>query len=172
MLKKNIKYTDFNGVEQEEDFYFNLSQAELTELEITHEGGFGEYLQRLIDSKNRKTVVKTIKEVISLSYGIRSADGKSFLKTEEALVNFQGSNAYGELFLEIFGTDGAADAFIKGILPGDLAAKVEAQQTTPGFRPGAETLPKSRREQLEAERAAQTQVVSEPAERETPPYDQ
>ena len=120
MLKKTIKYKDFNGNEREEDFYFNLMQSEIAELELSTVGGFTESIQKIIQTQDGPEIIKQFKKIILISYGERSADGKRFIKSDELSEAFSQTNAYSELFMELATDDEAASAFINGIVPDEL----------------------------------------------------
>ena len=120
MLKKTIKYKDFNGNEREEDFYFNLMQSEIAELELSTVGGFTESIQKIIQTQDGPEIIKQFKNIILKSYGERSADGKRFIKSDELSEAFSQTNAYSELFMELATDDEAASAFINGIVPDEL----------------------------------------------------
>ena len=127
MLKKAIKYTDYNGVEHTEDFYFNLSKAELTEMELSTTGGYGEMLQGIVAADEHTKLVPIIKEIILKSYGEKSDDGKRFIKSPELSLAFSQTEAYSELFMEIATDAEASAAFVNGIIPVDIKEQVEAQ---------------------------------------------
>ena len=120
MLKKTIKYKDFNGNEREEDFYFNLMQSEIAELESSTVGGFTESIQKIIQTQDVPEIIKQFKKIILKSYGEKSADGKRFIKSDELSEAFSQTNAYSELFMELATDDEAASAFINGIVPDEL----------------------------------------------------
>ena len=120
MLKKTIKYKDFNGNEREEDFYFNLMQSEIAELELSTVGGFTESIQKIIQTQDGPEIIKQFKKIILKSYGEKSADGKRFIKSDELSEAFFFSFAYSELFMELATDDEAASAFINGIVPDEL----------------------------------------------------
>ena len=120
MLKKTIKYKDFNGNEREEDFYFNLMQSEIAELELRTVGGFTESIQKIIQTQDGPEIIKQLKKIILKSYGEKSADGKRFIKSDELSEAFSQTNAYSELFMELATDDEAASAFINGIVPDEL----------------------------------------------------
>lgn len=122
MLKKNIKYVDYNGVQREEDFYFNLSKAEVAEMEMSVEGGLSEMLQKVVESKDNKQIIQIFKEIILKAYGEKSADGKRFMKSKELAEAFSQTEAYSELFIELALNEEEAANFIKGILPKDMNA--------------------------------------------------
>ena len=117
MYKKTITYTDYNGVERTEDFLFNLTQAEITEMELGTTGGYGEMLQRIIAAKDMPTIIKVFKELILKAYGEKSADGRRFIKSEEISEQFSQTEAYSTLFMSCATDSDFAAEFIKGIMP-------------------------------------------------------
>ena len=117
MLKKTIKYTDYNGVEREEDFYFNLSKAEIAEMELEIPGGMTAMLQRITAAKDTPSLVKIFKDLILRSYGEKSADGKRFIKSKEISEAFSQTEAYSQLFMELATDADAASKFVNGIVP-------------------------------------------------------
>ena len=129
MLKKIITYTDYNGVERTEPFYFNLSKAELMEMELGVTGGMTEMLDKIIAAKDAPSLMKTFKEMIMESYGIKSDDGKRLIKSEELSIAFTQTEAYSVLFMELITDDKAAADFVNGIIPNEIQAEVAAQTT-------------------------------------------
>lgn len=121
MLKKRIKYEDYNGETREEDFYFNLSKAELTEMMFSVEGGLENKIRKIIDAKNTPELIKLVKDIIIKSYGEKSADGKRFIKSKELTEAFMQTEAYSELYIELATNDIAAADFIFGILPTSIS---------------------------------------------------
>ena len=117
MLKKEITSTDFNGVTTTEAYYFNLTQAEVTEMEMGTTGSFSEMLQRIIDARDMASIIKVVKDLILKSYGIKSLDGKRFEKSPEISEAFAQTNAYSVLFMELATDDNAAADFVNGIMP-------------------------------------------------------
>ncbi len=117
MLKKAITYTDYNGVERTEDFYFNLSKAEVMEMELGTVGGLAEMLKRIVDSQDVPALIKNFKEIILKAYGEKSPDGKRFIKSEELSTAFSQTEAYSTLFMELATDHEAASVFINGIIP-------------------------------------------------------
>lgn len=120
MLKKTIKYTDYNGTEREEDFYFNLSKAEVTEMELSIDGGMSQMIENIVKSQNNKEIVGMFKEIILKAYGEKSADGRRFMKSKEITENFSQTEAFSELFVELALNEDKAADFIKGILPREI----------------------------------------------------
>lgn len=130
MLKKSITYTDYNGVERTENFYFNLSKAEIMEMEMSTTGGFAEMIQKVIDAKDAPSIIKIFKDLVLKAYGEKSADGKRFVKSEELSEEFAQTEAYSILFMELATDADAAAAFVNGIIPADMqdeAAKAQAK---------------------------------------------
>lgn len=121
MIKKTIKYTDYNGVEREEDKYFNLSQAECIEMDAENNGNYAAIINDAVETKNVAEIMKIFKDFIKRSYGIKSADGRTFEKSEEITRQFMQSEAYSELIMELATNPEAAEAFVQGILPKNKA---------------------------------------------------
>lgn len=135
MLKKTIKYVDFNGVEREEDFYFDLSEAELTRLNFTTEGGLEAVLQRIIDTQDVPELYKYFEMIIQMSYGVKSVDGKYFEKSDAVLNKFMHCRAYSNLIMELLGDTDAAANFVNGVLPQDLNLGEANTGVLPGKAP-------------------------------------
>lgn len=127
MLKKTITYEDFNGVERKEDFYFNLSKAEIMEMQFGTVGGLDVMLKKIIDAKDIKSIMDTFKMLILKAYGIKSDDGRRFIKSEEIAKEFEQTEAYSILYMELASDDNAAAEFVNGIIPKDVATEVSNQ---------------------------------------------
>lgn len=125
MLKRTMKYTDYNGVQREEDFYFNLTKAEVMETQLTYAGGFTETVEAIIKANDTPALVKIFKEFLLSTVGIKSPDGRRFEKSEEIKRAFEQHPVYSDLFMELATDDKAAAAFIKGVVPADMADKVD-----------------------------------------------
>lgn len=123
MLKKTIKYTDYDGNEREEDFYFNLSKAEVTEMELSKEGGLSEYIKRIVAAQDAPSLIELFKELICKSYGEKSLDGKRFVKNKELTEAFTQTEAYSELFVELASNAEEATKFVNGIMPKNMNIK-------------------------------------------------
>lgn len=128
MLKKRITYTDYNGNKREEDFYFNLTKAEIMEMEMSTSGGLTEMIQRIIETQDAPSIIKVFKDIIMKAYGEKSPDGKRFVKSQELSEAFSQTEAYSELFMELASDSDAASKFVNGIIPADMAQAVEKQQ--------------------------------------------
>ena len=117
MLKKTITYTNYNGIEVTEDFYFNLTKAEIMEMEMSTSGGMAEMINKIVASQDAPAIIKIFKELILKAYGEKSADGKRFVKSEEISVAFSQTEAYSQLFMELATDADAAAKFVNGIVP-------------------------------------------------------
>ena len=117
MLKKTITYTDFDGNERTEDFYFNLTKAELTEMELSEQGGLQKVIERISAEKDSKKILEIFKKLILDAYGEKSIDGKRFIKSQELKDGFMQTNAYSDLFIELANDADKAADFINAIIP-------------------------------------------------------
>lgn len=120
MLKKIITYTDYDGLERTEEFRFNLTKAELMDMELTTVGTFSKLMQKIIDEKDMVRLAKYFKELILKSYGVKSDDGKRFIKSPELSEAFSQTEAYSELYMELLGNSEYAVKFIQQVMPNDL----------------------------------------------------
>ena len=128
MLKKTITYTDYNGVERTEDFYFNLTKAEIMEMQLSTTGGLDEMIQRIIATQDVPAIAKIFKDLVLRAYGQKSPDGRRFIKTEELTAEFSQTEAYSELYMSLATDSDAAAAFVNGIVPKDVADKAAEMQ--------------------------------------------
>ncbi len=121
MIKKTITYKDYNQVERTEDFYFNLSKAEVMEMEMSTSGGLAEMITRIVAAQDQPAIIKIFKDLILKAYGEKSPDGKRFIKSDELSIAFSQTEAYSQLFMELATDAEAASAFVNGIVPADMA---------------------------------------------------
>lgn len=126
MLKKVITYTDYNGEERTEDFYFNLSRAEVTEMELSTEGGLGATIERITKAKDVPAIIAIFKDLILKAYGQKSPDGKRFIKSKQLSEEFSQTEAYSNLFMELATNSTAASEFINNIMPIDQKSAAKA----------------------------------------------
>ena len=117
MLKKTFTYIDYNGVERTEDHYFNLSKAELMEMELSTTGGLAEMINKIVAAQDAPAIVKVFKELVLKAYGQKSADGRRFVKSKELSDEFAQTEAYSQLFMELATDADAAAKFVNGIVP-------------------------------------------------------
>ena len=125
MLKKTIAYTDYDGNDRKEDFFFNLNKAEIVELELGTTGGLTKTLEKIVQEKDNKRIVEYFKSIILKAYGEKSADGRRFVKSQELRDAFEQTEAYAELFMELSSDAKAAAEFIAGIVPKEAAKAVD-----------------------------------------------
>ena len=126
MLKKTITYTDYNGVERTEDFYFNLTLAEITEMELSTTGGLTEMIRKVVSAQDGPAIIKIFKDLVLKAYGEKSPDGKRFIKNDEIATAFSQTEAYSKLFMELATDADAAAKFMNGIIPADANKKAFA----------------------------------------------
>ena len=122
MLKKTITYTDYNGNERKEDFYFNLSKAEVMEMEMSTSGGLAQMINKIIETQDSPAIIKIFKDLILKAYGEKSPDGKRFIKSAELSEAFAQTEAYSNLFMELATDADAAAKFVNGITPVEIPA--------------------------------------------------
>ena len=135
MLKKSITYIDYNGEKQTDDCYFNLSKAELLEMEMSEKGGFENYIRKLMEEKDNKKIYKLFKDLILMSYGEKSADGRTFIKkkmVDGQMIylkdEFEQTEAFTELMMELIsGGDEAMAKFINSLIPKEIAEQAAKQ---------------------------------------------
>lgn len=129
MITETIKYTDYNGAEREEKFMFNLSKAELMEMEMGTTGGLAEMIQKIVETQDAPSIIKIFKELILKAYGEKSADGKRFIKVNDAgvplSIGFSQTEAYSQLFMKLATDAEAAAKFVNGIVPSDIASQTK-----------------------------------------------
>lgn len=120
MFAKTVTYTDYNNVERTETFYFNLTKAEVLEMELGTTGGLSAMIQGVIDAKDTPQLIKIFKDLVLRAYGEKSADGRRFIKTPQIAEEFSQTEAYSDIFMELATDDKAASAFVEGITPKGL----------------------------------------------------
>ena len=120
MLKRTMTYNDYDDNERTEDFHFNLSKAEVLEMEMGVTGGMTQMLEKIMAEKDMKRIVEIFKDIVLRSYGIKSPDGKHFIKNKEISDAFSQTEAYSDLFMELALDAGAAAKFVSGIIPQNM----------------------------------------------------
>lgn len=131
MIKKTVTFTDYNGVARTEDFYFNLSKAEVMELEMSTTGGLAETIQKIVAAQDSPAIIKIFKDLVLRAYGEKSPDGRRFIKSEDIATAFSQTEAYSQIFMELATDADAAAKFVNGIIPADMAQKA----TNPALKP-------------------------------------
>ena len=120
MLKETITYTDYNGVERTEDFWFNLSKSEVIEMQASN-GELADYFRKIIDSNDSDAIISEFKKIILKAYGEKSKDGRRFIKKDEngrpLSDAFAETEAFETLYMKMIRDDGYAAKFANGIMP-------------------------------------------------------
>lgn len=117
MLKKTISYEDFDGNQRTEDHYFNLTEAEITEMELSMNGGLSQLLTKILQENDQKQIIEYFKKIVLMAYGEKSLDGRKFVKNQKIRDEFASTAAYSEIFMELATDADAASAFVKGVMP-------------------------------------------------------
>lgn len=120
MFTKTITYTDFNGLERKENFYFHFSEDEIVEMELANEGGFSDFLKRIIDAKDQSMLIKEFKKFVLKAYGEKSADGRRFVKSDEISKAFSETPAYTKLYMELAFNSESASKFVNALIPPEV----------------------------------------------------
>lgn len=123
MLKKTITYTDYFGVERTEECRFNLTESELTMMQLSQNGGMQAYLEKIIQAQDAPAIMDNFRKIIHKSYGVVSEDGRRFVKSDELSTEFEQTEAYNKLFMELCTDADAAAKFVNGILPPKIMAE-------------------------------------------------
>lgn len=126
MYRTDVTYENFDGEQVTETCYFNLTKAEMLQLQLQYPEGYQVYLQRLVDDNNRKAMIDEFKHILAMSYGERSADGRKFIKSEEISNAFMASEAYSELFIKLVSEEGYAEKFMSAVMPKDIVAQLQS----------------------------------------------
>lgn len=132
MIKKTFTYVDYNNNERNEEHYFHLTKAELMEMEMSIDGGLAEMIKRIVAAQNVPEIIKVFKDLILKAYGVKSADGRRFIKNQDLIDEFAQTEAYSMLFMELATDADKAAEFVNGIMPGDIDTK-EAMKQIPQF---------------------------------------
>lgn len=117
MRVETIKYVDYEGKERCEDFYFNLNKAELAEMQLSGNGDMAKTLSEAIEKNDMPTLVKFLKTLVLKSYGVKSEDGRRFIKSEKLSEEFAQTEAYSELFYKLLSDGEYTTQFINQVIP-------------------------------------------------------
>lgn len=126
MYTETITYTDYKGVERTEEFFFDLNESEITEMELSEEGGLSSLIEKVVKAKDTPTLISLFKKLILASYGEISADGRRFVKDPELSKQFTQTKAYNKLFMKLATDEKAAANFINNVIPQEIANKAKA----------------------------------------------
>ena len=131
MLKKHVKYQGFDGEIIEEDLYFNLTRMDAIELSALYESkDLAAYMDEIVKKKDITSLYRVLKDIVLLAYGVKSEDGKRFIKNEVVKKEFEESLAFAQLIEDLHETDSALSEFVTGITSQirgmDLSAAAQA----------------------------------------------
>ena len=126
MYVKEMEYVDFNGVPRKEKFYFNLTKAEVLDMELGKTGGFTEYIRKIIEAQDTPELMSLFKMLLLKSYGVKSDDGRRFIKNDQVREDFEQTQAFSDLYMLLALNDKEASDFVNGIVPPDM--KVDEEQ--------------------------------------------
>lgn len=116
MVKKTITYTDLNGVERTEDFYFDMSKPEIVKMQASAKGGYDVQLKSIAANLNGALIMEFFEDFIKKSYGEKSEDGRRFVKSPELSEAFMQTPAYEVLFEELITDDKKAAEFVNAVM--------------------------------------------------------
>ena len=135
MIYKDITYTDYNGITRTERHWFHLSKAELTDMEMTQEGSLTDALKAMVAAKDKVEIYKKFVWIIGRAYGVKSEDGRRFMKDPDYFKAFTESEAYSVFLEDLLGGEEKVLAFVQGIMPNnapkDKLVELQGQMTTP-----------------------------------------
>lgn len=117
MLKKTVTYIDFDGNERTENFFFNLTEQEIAEMELSTEGGLGNFINKAVAAKSQVELIELFKKLILAAYGVKSADGRRFVKNDAVREDFMSTQAFSDIYMELVQDADKASAFFNGIVP-------------------------------------------------------
>lgn len=125
MYVKEIEYTDFNGITRKEKFYFNLTKAEILDMELGKTGGLTEYIHKILEAQDTPSIMSLFKTLLLKSYGVKSDDGRRFIKNDKVREDFEQTQAFSDLYMLLALDDGEASKFVNAIVPADMAVPEE-----------------------------------------------
>lgn len=121
MRKETIKYSDFDGTNREEIFYFNLTRAECVALHMQTTGGLPAVLEKIVKANDIGTIYATFEDLLGRSYGVKSDDGRRLMKGKdgELFLAFKETNAYDELMCKLISIPGYSADFFSEVIPAE-----------------------------------------------------
>lgn len=123
MLKKTVTYTDFDGNVRTEDFFFNLTEQEIAEMELSTEGGLGNFINKAVAAKSQVELIELFKKLILAAYGVKSADGRRFVKNDAVREDFMSTQAFSDIYMDLVQDADKASEFFNGIVPKEKPVK-------------------------------------------------
>lgn len=128
MFSDKITYEDFNGNTVEEEVFFNISKMEALELEASYPHGYASFLEKVAQSDDNLLALKAFKDLVKLAYGVKSEDGKRFVKSDEEYEKFESSPVYDEVVIKLISDGDYALDFVLGAFPNSNGETKEAIQ--------------------------------------------
>ena len=101
MLHKKVTYTNYNGEVVNEDVYFNLTSMELVKMEAKYEMSVPDKIKEVVEANDFRGIIALFEDLLLTAYGVKSEDGRRFIKDEQATKEFGDSIAYAEIFEQI-----------------------------------------------------------------------
>ena len=117
MHVEHITYEDYNGVEKKKDFFFNLTETEITKMELEVPGGLAGMIERIVDAQDTPEIMKVFDDILCRAYGEKSPDGDRFIKSPEISEAFAQTEAYNQLYMKLVTDDVYASTFISEVIP-------------------------------------------------------
>ena len=124
MHKETITYTDFNGVQRTEDYYFDLSKPEIVKMQASEKGGYDVQLKSISASTNGALIMTFFENVIKAAYGEKTEDGRRFMKSDEISRSFMETPAYEVLFEKLVTDANAASEFVNRVMRANNPEKI------------------------------------------------
>lgn len=125
MYKITETYTDYDDNQRTEDFYFNYSEAELTDLQFSVSGGLAGMIDKIIKTNDMPKLVELFRELIQKAYGVKSNDGRRFMKSPELTKEFTETVAYSQIYMRLATDSKAAQEFINNVVPKVMKDKMQ-----------------------------------------------
>ena len=125
MYKITETYTDYDDNQRTEDFYFNYSEAELTDLQFSVSGGLAGMIDKIIKTNDMPKLVELFRELIQKAYGEKSNDGRRFIKSPELTKEFTETVAYSQIYMRLATDSKAAQEFINKVVPKSMNDKMQ-----------------------------------------------
>lgn len=132
MITREVTYTDYNGDEQTEKYYFDLTVPEMLELSFSSAGDIQSTLERLSNSRKVGEIFNIIQTLIFKSVGVKSDDGKRFVKNEEVLNDFKQSRGYESFLMKMMQDTDYASKFIEQLIPQDRIQQIAGVEKVDG----------------------------------------
>lgn len=124
MIKREVPYKDFNGIDRKETVYFNLSETELIDMQMSKTGGLDVILRTIIDTNDQVQLYNIFKDLVLKAYGEKSEDGRRFIKSDELRHEFSQTEVYNKLWYGLATNADEASKFVNDLIPEHLSAEI------------------------------------------------